>query len=208
MLNFFADLWRIPRDEYWGYTTTCGTEGNLLGVLYGREKLPKGTLFCSRDTHYSVPKAAMMYRIPLVLVDSLESGEIDYDDLAKKLAANPGDAIVAFNAGTTVMGAVDCVDKVISIVRDSGRSRDQYYIHCDGALAGLIIPFVEKCDSRYEVSFEKDIDSISVSGHKMLGCPMPCGVVLTRKEHMERFQRDVEYLNSRDTTIMVRVCRL
>ena len=204
VLNFFADLWRIPRDDYWGYTTTCGTEGNLLGVLYGREKLPEATLFCSRDTHYSVPKAAMMFRIPLCLVDSQESGEIDYEDLAKKLAEHPGQAIVTFNAGTTVKGAVDCVDRVIEVVRASGRGRDEFYIHCDGALAGLIVPFVEHCDVAYEVSFEKEIDSISVSGHKMLGCPMPCGVVLTRKEHMERFRKDVEYLNSRDTTIMVR----
>ena len=36
----------------------------------------------------------------------------------------------------------------------------------------------------------------------MLGCPMPCGVVITRKEHMKRFSSTVEYLNSTDTTIM------
>lgn len=47
--------------RYWGYTTTCGTEGNQLGILYGREKLPEGILYCSKDTHYSVPKAAHMY---------------------------------------------------------------------------------------------------------------------------------------------------
>jgi len=51
---------------YISYTTTCGTEGNLLGVLYGREKLPDGILYCSRDSHYSVPKSAHLYRIPLV----------------------------------------------------------------------------------------------------------------------------------------------
>jgi len=28
------------------------------------------------------------------------------------------------------------------------------------------------------INFEKPIDSIAVSGHKMLGCPMPCGVLL------------------------------
>ena len=36
----------------------------------------------------------------------------------------------------------------------------------------------------------------------MLGCPMPCGVVITKKEHMKRFSSTVEYLNSNDTTIM------
>lgn len=201
VLYFFADLWRIPRDDFWGYTTTCGTEGNQLGVLYGREKLPEGVLYCSRDTHYSVPKAGMMFRIPTVFVKSQESGEMDYEDFDAQLAKNPDKpAIVVFNAGTTVMGAMDCVDTVLKVLKKH-KTRDQFYLHCDGALAGLIVPFLEGTPEAYNVSFEKEIDSVSVSGHKMLGCPMPCGVVITRKEHMERFQRDVEYLNSKDTTI-------
>jgi histidine decarboxylase len=60
-------LFVFPLLSYWGYTTTCGTEGNLLGILYGREKLPDGVLYCSRDSHYSVPKAGKLYRIPVVL---------------------------------------------------------------------------------------------------------------------------------------------
>ena len=42
MLNWFAKLWEIDSDEYWGYVTNCGTEGNLHGVLVGRENLPDG----------------------------------------------------------------------------------------------------------------------------------------------------------------------
>ena len=26
VLNFFADLWEISREDFWGYVTTCGTE--------------------------------------------------------------------------------------------------------------------------------------------------------------------------------------
>ena len=87
----------------------------------------------------------------------------------------------------------------------TGFSRDNAYIHCDGALAGLLLPFHESAVSGErpnKISFSQGLDSISVSGHKMLGCPMPCGVVITRKEHMQRFARDVEYLNSTDSTIM------
>lgn len=53
-----------------------------------------------------------------------------------------------------------------------------------------------------EVSFQLPIDSIAVSGHKFLGCPMPCGVIVTRKKHVDRLARSIEYLNSKDTTIM------
>jgi histidine decarboxylase len=27
VVDFFASLWKIEKGEYWGYVTTCGTEG-------------------------------------------------------------------------------------------------------------------------------------------------------------------------------------
>ena len=53
-----------------------------------------------------------------------------------------------------------------------------------------------------KVSFKKPIGSVSVSGHKFVGCPMPCGVQITRLEHINALSRNVEYLASRDATIM------
>lgn len=35
VLNWFAQLWEINKDEYWGYITNGGTEGNLHGILLG-----------------------------------------------------------------------------------------------------------------------------------------------------------------------------
>ena len=67
------------------------------------------------------------------------------------------------------------------------------------ALFAMMIPFI---DYAPEISFEKPIDSIAVSGHKMLGCPMPCGIALTRKEHVDKVEQRIDYLNSVDTTIM------
>lgn len=63
VLNWFARLWEIEQEEYWGYITNCGTEGNLHGILVGRENHPDGILYASRETHYSVFKAARMYRM-------------------------------------------------------------------------------------------------------------------------------------------------
>jgi histidine decarboxylase len=53
-----------------------------------------------------------------------------------------------------------------------------------------------------KVSFKKPIGSVSVSGHKFMGCPMPCGVQITRMKHINMLSRNVEYLASRDATIM------
>ncbi|KAM1131781.1 hypothetical protein ACFX13_047144 [Malus domestica] len=48
----------IEKNEYRGYITNCGTEGNLHGVLVGREVFPDGILYASRESHYSIFKAA------------------------------------------------------------------------------------------------------------------------------------------------------
>ncbi len=45
VLNWFAQLWEVDQKDYWGYITNCGTEGNLHGILVGRENLPEGILY-------------------------------------------------------------------------------------------------------------------------------------------------------------------
>jgi histidine decarboxylase len=52
------------------------------------------------------------------------------------------------------------------------------------------------------VTFKKPIGSVSVSGHKLLGCPVPCGVVITRLEHIKVLSTNIECISSRDATIM------
>ena len=49
---------------------------------------------------------------------TLESGEIDYDELRSQLAANAArPAIINVNIGTTVKGAVDDLDRVLDILK-------------------------------------------------------------------------------------------
>jgi len=200
VIDFFAKLWKIPEDEYWGYITTCGTEGNLHGILLARERHPDGILYSSKETHYSVFKAARYYRMDAKAIPTLPMGEIDYDALASEISKNRDrPVIINVNIGTTVKGAVDNLDRILRILKMLDIPRERYHIHCDGALFAMMMPFV---DFAPEVSFRKPIDSIAVSGHKMLGCPMPCGIALTRKELVKEVEQHIDYLNSVDTTIM------
>lgn len=50
---------------------------------------------------------------------------------------------IYFFAGTTVKGAVDDLDLVIKTLEETGFGHDRFYIHCDGALFGLMMPFVK-----------------------------------------------------------------
>eukprot|EP00593_Proboscia_inermis_P006575 CAMPEP_0171322086 /NCGR_PEP_ID=MMETSP0816-20121228/114740_1 /TAXON_ID=420281 /ORGANISM="Proboscia inermis, Strain CCAP1064/1" /LENGTH=354 /DNA_ID=CAMNT_0011820475 /DNA_START=138 /DNA_END=1201 /DNA_ORIENTATION=+ len=200
VIDFFAKLWKIPEDEYWGYVTTCGTEGNLHGMLLARECHPDGILYSSKETHYSIFKAAKYYRMDAKSIPTLPMGEIDYDLLEAEIAKNTDrSVIINVNIGTTVKGAVDNLDRILRILDRLRIPREKFYIHCDGALFAMMMPFLDHAPS---VTFEKPIDSIAVSGHKMLGCPMPCGVTISRKEHVKNVEERIDYLNSVDTTIM------
>ena len=200
VIDFFAKLWKMEENSYWGYVTTCGTEGNLHGILLARECHPDGILYSSRETHYSIFKAARYYRMDAKAIPTLPMGEIDYDALQAEIAKNRDrPVIINVNIGTTVKGAVDNLDRILRILKTLGIPRERFHIHCDGALFAMMMPFV---DFAPEISFKKPIDSIAVSGHKMLGCPMPCGIALARKEHVKKVEQKIEYLNSVDTTIM------
>jgi histidine decarboxylase len=200
VIDFFANLWKMEKDSYWGYVTTSGTEGNLHGMLLARECFPDGILYTSQETHYSVFKAARYYRMECQSIPTLPMGEINYDILAAAIRKNSHRPVILnVNIGTTVKGAVDNLDRILRILKQEQIPREKFYIHCDGALFALMMPFI---DFAPEISFRKPIDSIAVSGHKMLGCPMPCGVTLSRKEHVTRLEQHIDYLNSVDTTIM------
>ena len=144
VIDFFAGLWKIEKCQYWGYVTTCGTEGNLHAMLLARECQPNGVLYTSAETHYSIFKAARYYKMDCEAVPTLPMGEIDYDELGRRLAANRGrPAIINVNIGTTVKGAVDNLDRVLRVLRCKGYEREDFHIHCDGALFAMMLPFVD-----------------------------------------------------------------
>ena len=81
-----------------------------------------------------------MYRMDACEIKTLDSGEIDYDELRTKLAANKSrPAILNVNIGTTVKGAVDDLDKILDILKQTGYTEDRFFIHCDGALFGACV---------------------------------------------------------------------
>lgn len=192
VLDWFADLWKINRDDYWGYVTGSGSEGNLEGIYLGRENFPNAVLIASDSSHYSVFKAARMFRITCEQCKSNSNGSIDISEfeniINQKFIGLP--IIVNVNIGTTMKEGVDDLDAIIKILQDSKRD---FYIHCDGALSGI---------QDNTLTFEKPIGSISVSGHKFLGSPIPCGIVITRKHYIQAFSQNIDYINSRDATIM------
>ena len=197
VIGLFADMMRLPRDDAWGYVTSGGTEGNMYGLYIGREMFPDGIVYFSQDTHYSVVKIMRVLKARNIMIKSLDSGEIDYDDLHESIRINRDVPVIFMaNIGTTMKGAVDDVGKVRDILDDLAITN--YYIHADAALSGMILPFV---DDPQPFGFDAGFDSVAVSGHKMVGSPIPCGVALTRSDYVGRIARSIEYVGVLDTTL-------
>jgi histidine decarboxylase len=70
-------------------------------------------------------------------------------------------------------------------------------MHADAALMGMTLPFLDK-----DLFYNKYFHSISISGHKFLGIPFPCGVFMVEKRIAEEFSPPhVNVIKSTDCTI-------
>ena len=196
-LAFFARLYKISESNFWGYVTNGGTEGNMHGLFLARELFPESILYFSADSHYSITKIARVLNMESVVVPSTSEGAMDMRHLDTLLQRRRGRTpIFNLNIGTTMKGGIDSIDEVLAVLNKHG-IRD-YHIHCDAALYGMLLPFLEGAPT---VDFTKPIDSVAISGHKFIGSPVPCGVSLTKKEYIEKISRPIEYIETLDTTI-------
>jgi len=155
-------------------------------------------------------------------------GAIDIGKLAALVAffAEKGHPIiVVLNYGTTFKGAYDDVraagEALEPILRkhglferkvayESGRCelRTGYWIHIDAALGGTYMPFLKMAKERGLVQDSgPDFDfalpyvhSITMSGHKWIGAPVPCGVFMTLRKYQLMPPDDPEYIGAHDTT--------
>lgn len=204
VVRYFADLLHLAQDDAWGYVTSGGTAGNLHGLLLGRERFPDGYFYYSSESHYGIGNILkILDRTGQgIKVQTLDNGEIDYAALERQLARNRHiPAIFLLNIGTTMKGAIDDVAKIQEIIHRHGIKK--HFIHCDCALSGMILPFV---DDAPPFDFRAGIDSLCVSGHKFLGSPLPNGVFLCKQSHARLLARSAEYVGDSDNTLMGSRC--
>jgi len=197
VLDFFARLTRAPENQWWGYVTNGGTEGNLYGMYLARELFPDGIVYFSQDSHYSVAKNLHFLGMRNIMIRSQENGEIDYEDLQETIRIRRDVTPIIFaNIGTTMKEGRDDIRVIRGILDDMAMERR--YIHSDAALCGGYAAFLEP---RPAWDFSDGADSIAISGHKFFASPIPCGIVLARREHVDRVGHTVSYIGTRDTTI-------
>lgn len=198
-------LWECDNpDDWWGSVGASGTEGNFWALYLAREALPEAVLVHSAEAHYSIPKAARILRIPTIGVSCDADGTILTDVLSVALEGlnRKKGVILALTCGTTVKGAHDDIAGAMIRLQSAGFDAARRFVHVDGALNAMVLPFLDDVPERLRPTFRHGIDSMSTSGHKMIGTPMPCGVLITRRAHVARVANAIAYLRSDDTTLM------
>jgi histidine decarboxylase len=203
-VQWLMNLWGCDKQEYyWGSIGASGTEGNFWGLYLAREAFPTAKLIYSSEAHYSIPKAAKILRMETVSVACEPGGAIDLEAFSATLHALKNEpVIVALTCGTTVKGAHDDIGGIVNRLDEAGFDPDRRYVHVDGALNAMVLPFANGTPANIMPSFQHSIDSLSTSGHKMIGTPMPCGVLVARAQHVKRIASAIAYLRSSDTTLM------
>ena len=203
-IDWLMRLWGCDDpDADWGLIGASETDGNLWGLYLGREALPDGVLLYGADAHSSIPKAARIQQIPALEVGRTSDGAIDLASLGQTVADLKGKPVIlALTSGTNVKGANDDLAGAIAVLDAAGYGLDRRFIHVDGALNGMVVPFLAAAPRAIRPGFDHAIDSLSTSGHKIIGTPMPCGVLVCRRSHADRIARAVDHLRSHDTALM------
>ncbi|MGG8408037.1 pyridoxal phosphate-dependent decarboxylase family protein [Streptomyces sp. 12297] len=191
-VRMLADLAGLP-DTTGGVLTSGGSMANLLalatartwfltqhgagdGPAYDRDHA-RLTLYYSAQAHMSVAKAAACIGLPahrLRPVPTDHHDRLDPAALRTAVAADLDTGLLPFctvtTLGTTATGAVDPIEPVTALCRETGM-----WHHADGAWGGLgaavpaLAPLYQGIGG---------IDSLTVDPHKTLSVPVGCGALL------------------------------
>lgn len=199
VLYYFASLYKIQCETMWGYFTSGSTESNLFGCYLARERFKNSIFYYSDQSHYSIKKALRVLDVKTQEIPTSSDGTIEHNKLFRAIAQNPPhNPIIIANIGTTLTSAVDPIDLIHQGLHNLGFSQNEYHIHADAALSGMILPFVKDPQPH---NFKDGIDSIAISGHKFIGSPFPYGIVLTKKQYIDNISSTIDYIDSLDMTL-------
>ena len=177
-----------------GVLTAGGNLSNLSALLCARWKScpdihtkgcwpsQKLVIFISDQAHYSFFLAAQVLGIgrDQVITIPTQQGKMDPQKLANAIedaiAKNQKPFFVGTTAGTTVLGAFDPIENIVSVARLRG-----LWVHVDGSFGGaaLLSP-----DDRDLLKGCHLADSFSWDAHKVMGIPLSCAAFLTRHPNL------------------------
>lgn len=182
---------------------------NFMALLMARDKkfpeirnkgvTQKLVMYTSEASHYSMSKNAMFSGIGkdnVRYVSTNTKGEMSISHLETIIKDDVANGYIPFfvnaTAGTTVLGAFDDILGISKVCKTYN-----LWLHVDGAYCGGVI-FSKKYN--HLIKGLEHSDSFSINGHKMLGTPLGCSIIITK--HPEQlhhsFSNEADYLYQTD----------
>lgn len=170
--------------EYLGHLTSGGTFANLEALWVAGQMAPGKKIVASDQAHYTHSRISAVLKLPYASIATDERGRMDLDALEAVLAAGDVGTVVA-TLGTTAVGAVDPLDRILELKKRYG-----FRLHVDAAYGGYF-RLVSTLEPEAERAFSAigDADSIVVDPHKHGLQPYGCGCVLFRDPSMGRWYK-------------------
>ena len=171
--------------EFLGHLTSSGTMANLEALWIAGQSKPGRRIVASEQAHYTHQRISGVLKLDFTAIRADHRGRMDLESLEDELRKG-GVGTVVVTMGTTAIGAVDPLDKILVL-------RDQYgfRVHVDAAYGGYFCLIPESLDESARRAFAtiSQADSIVIDPHKHGLQPYGCGCVLFRDPAVGRFYK-------------------
>jgi histidine decarboxylase len=189
----------IDKKDVWGITTSSSSEGLLYGLVFAKNHFKnKRPYVIYSIVHYIIPRYCNLLELKVLTCDANEFDEINTESFHNLIKQNleyikKNGLIVVLTMGTTIKCGYDNLPEINKVL---SKYNIETYIHLDGALGGLILPFLKDNSINYK---KNKFNSISFSAHKMIGTPYSIGVFVTTNK--ERLKNNSVIISRNDSSL-------
>jgi tyrosine decarboxylase / aspartate 1-decarboxylase len=187
--------------QHLGHLSSGGTFANLealwvAGQLAHTDDGMPRAVAASDQAHYTHSRISGVLGLPFISVPSDESGRMDLTILESLLATDKIGTVVV-TLGTTAIGSVDPLDKIVAL-----QKKYKFRIHVDAAYGGYFT-LAANLSAATRSAFDAipHADSIVIDPHKHGLQPYGCGCVLFRDPAVGRLYKHdspYTYFSSKD----------
>jgi aromatic-L-amino-acid decarboxylase len=189
VVRWLQSLLGFP-EEGGGVLTSGGSLANLMGLALAREKAGSGAdlvFYVSEETHSSIERGLRFLGVPAEALRRLPTDEAFHlsssvlrESIVRDRARGLSPAAVVATAGTIGSGAVDPLEELAEVCRETG-----LWLHVDGAYGALAAAAPSGAFLRAGLA---SADSLSLDPHKWLFVPIDTSCLLVRDmASMRRF---------------------
>jgi glutamate/tyrosine decarboxylase-like PLP-dependent enzyme len=171
--------------EFLSHLTSSGTLANLEALWVAGQLAPGKRIVGSEQAHYTHQRISAVLKLDYAPIAADHRGRMSMDALETELRKGDVGTVVV-TLGSTAIGAVDPLDKVLAL-----RSRYGFRVHVDGAYGGYFRLISEALAESARRAFTaiSQADSIVIDPHKHGLQPYGCGCILFRDPSVGRFYK-------------------